>query len=331
MILLIGDLHITEKNTERWILLQKRVDEILAQGTFKTIILLGDILDNHGIISRRAMYSITCWLEKLHKFQIICLVGNHDMDHNQRFCETDSHWMAALKHMGHVVIVDVPMIISTHVGKIAAFPYVPPGRFGEAANMVNVSDCCLVVAHQEFANGQLSESIISSCLEEYTLPILCISGHLHRTHEINGSKANVLYSGSAFAHSFGQPKCWLWTFDGILVDKLENGVPGKMTKIVTLDKMASFDFDDSMLTLDFLLIIVANSIADYSAWQQSTIGKSISAKCRVQLRLQPKIEQQTILMDFDSELVMAVPLDCRNMLHKLTTAGQLTFDQLRNL
>ncbi len=324
MLFIIGDLHVTEQNPEQFLQLRQRVHELLQTLPIRCVILLGDVLDNHGVISRRAMDSVVLWLEELtSELQVICLVGNHDMDHNQRFCDPRSHWMAALRHMPGLTVVDRPMLLSAAGRKVVAVPYVPPGRFSEAVGQLDpeeVANSELLFAHQEFSGGELSESILSDCSEEYEFVPVCVSGHLHRAHWLRAAgRQKVCYTGSAFAHSFGQPKCWLWTWDGRELARHENGVTARTSQTIALKDVGSLDL--SKLTKLHRLHVVAGSAAEFAAWQAGSEGKKVSGLCRVNLRLpeppERQVHQPEQRADFDAQVREAVPAECRQMLAAL--------------
>lgn len=338
MILLIGDLHVTEKNCVQFEQLTKRVQDLLLTRPISHVILLGDILDNHGVISRQAMYSVSCFIESI-AVQVPCtvLVGNHDMDHNKRFCEIDCHWMQLLKHVDNVTVIDRPRVINMDGANICCVPYVPPGRFREAIEtfqkdfQINADACDLVVAHQEFANGKLSDSIISSCLEPYDFMPLCVSGHLHKSHTISGTSGggSVVYTGSAFSHSFGQGKCWLWLYDTrtSTLDRIENCVEEKRSMYVALTDLESID--KSCLSKNIQLHVQAKSVGEFNTWIKSADGRELSGLCKIKLALVKQTQQQELppTGQFDDQLMQRInEAGLFDMYRHLTGSSQISFE-----
>lgn len=208
-ILLIGDVHYKRENTSQTSDFENQVYSLIPQ--VDLIIFLGDILDNHGMISIQILARFCSFIDNI-KIPIVILVGNHDMTSNRVCCDSLENWMS-LPGFGftspHITVVYQPTKINIGNGKkFLAMPYLYPDDWSKIMDAVNLEDVGFVVAHQEFRGCKMGaiESVSGSV---YDLSIPCFSGHIHETQRVG----QVLYTGSAFPHSWSSPQCFLWILD----------------------------------------------------------------------------------------------------------------------
>lgn len=196
-IIFIGDPHFKVKNVDV-------IDVFIEQCVLKVeeykpdlCIIGGDLLDTHERLHQTPYNKAIKFIDLLRKkSRVVVLVGNHDYENNQQFL-TDKHWMNPLKKWDKVTIVDNVVTIDN----LCFVPYVPPGRFLEALQNVNLTKIKCVFAHQEFRGCNLGV-LTSENGDKWPLDYpLVISGHIHKPHR---PQKNIIYPGSIVQHSFGE-------------------------------------------------------------------------------------------------------------------------------
>ena len=201
--LFIGDPHVQTNNiTDVNLCIEKLI--ILAKDKSPTfIVIAGDLLHTHERLHTTALNKACQLVDEMRKISpTYVLVGNHDMENNQQFL-THNHWMNAMKDWDNTFIVDT--VISTIINnkQFLFVPYVPPGRFEEALNTLNVTwnDSKCIFCHQEFFGCKMG-AIISVEGDKWSLdnPHI-ISGHIHSKQT---PQKNIYYSGSMLQHAFGE-------------------------------------------------------------------------------------------------------------------------------
>ena len=200
-VLVIGDPHVKASNLPDIDLFMERLtSEVLLQEGFDGIVVLGDCLHDHERVHTTPMNrAIQMFCELAKHAPVWVLVGNHDLVNNQQFL-TENHWMAGLKHLPGVVIVDTVI----HVPELNAVmtPYVPNGRMEEALDTLDgPDDHSVLFAHQEFLGCKMG-AFESETGDEYppgAVPV--ISGHIHSNQQPH---PNVYYPGSMLQHAYGE-------------------------------------------------------------------------------------------------------------------------------
>lgn len=262
-ILVIGDTHFRLKHLSEGEAFVQRVVEIAVQKAPSAIVLLGDILDTHET-AKVQPFKLACrFIEDLSGIApTYVLMGNHDLMNQSQFC-TDNHFFNPLKKWENVYIIDVPQVFYIGDKKIIMCPYVPPGRFVEALELLEenyqTADC--IFAHQEFKGADMSTSdsertesasVRSSKGDDWgkDLPPV-ISGHIHKPHCLNG---NIFYLGSAMQISFDElpnKKLNIVTFndeasgaEALVFEKIDLGLKGKLTLDIGFDDLETINFDE---------------------------------------------------------------------------------------
>lgn len=210
---IIGDPHFQKDTVHE--------DRIFVEETIKHakeskpnfIVILGDTLHTHETVDVNASNVAYSFIKQLRDIaHVYLIIGNHDFIDNKQFLTTN-HAFTTYKEWKGITVVDYP-ILETIQGKTFVFcPYVEPGRFLEALNLLSdsenfweMADC--VFAHQEIRNFNLRKTIpskIGDAWDEGYPPI--ISGHLHTPQ----NKNNVFYPGASKQVTFGElDDKWLW-------------------------------------------------------------------------------------------------------------------------
>lgn len=129
-ILLVGDIHVTQKNTDTIKMLFTQVKNVIQDKKISYCIVMGDILHTHEKLHTTAL---NCAVEFLRGISKLCpntfvLVGNHDYINNSQFL-SNNHWMNCLKHEKLTIVDTVICADICKEKKICLCPYVPDGKF----------------------------------------------------------------------------------------------------------------------------------------------------------------------------------------------------------
>lgn len=230
-ILLIGDVHYKRDNTSQTQDFQNQVYSLIPQ--VEHIIFLGDVLDSHAMVNIQILARFCNFVNGI-DIPITILVGNHDMTSNRVCCDPMENWMS-LPGFGftkpNINVVYQPTKFCFGDGqKFLAMPYLYPDDWSKILEAVDLTNVKFVVAHQEFKGCKMGsiESIGGSI---YDLDVPCFSGHIHETQRVG----QVLYTGSAFPHSWSSPPCFLWILDTdtMALEQIKSVVKNKPEYTVT--------------------------------------------------------------------------------------------------
>lgn len=204
-VIVIGDPHIKVNNLREAKLLVERSVEMVKRVKPHFVVCLGDLLDKHETIHEGPFNLAIEFMKQLSELcMTFLIVGNHDYCNNTQFLST-RHPYNALKKWKNFVVVDSVKVYHPEGNDGPEFvfvPYTEPGRFLEALNyytMWEMADC--IFAHQEFYGAKMG-SIVSKEGDKWDEDFpLVVSGHIH---EYGWLQSNILYTGSAMQHSFGE-------------------------------------------------------------------------------------------------------------------------------
>lgn len=207
--LVIGDTHLKPANVpeikELFIEIIKVAKERIND--YSTIVFLGDIFDKHEIINTEVLTLATDFFYELSNIKpIYILIGNHDRPNNSDFL-TNRHGLNAFKYWKNTYIIDTTTKINIENQNFIFVPYVPPGRFNEALNVLNKESqnepepISCIFAHQEFRNCNLGGGIKSIGGDEWNENIHIVSGHIHEYNRLN---EYILYIGTPIQQTYGE-------------------------------------------------------------------------------------------------------------------------------
>lgn len=202
MILVIGDPHFKCLNSSETNILHQQSVKLVQEHQPEFVVILGDVFHKHEDVHVGPLDRVTNWFEELRLLvPVYILVGNHDRRNNRVFLNTESS-LRPFSSVPNITIVHAPLRVTTGSGSYVFIPYVAPGRFHEALDMVPWKDAAVVFAHQEFRGAQLGGKITSSegDLWDTSYPYV-ISGHIHTYHQL---LVNLLYPGTPFQENFGE-------------------------------------------------------------------------------------------------------------------------------
>jgi DNA repair exonuclease SbcCD nuclease subunit len=216
-LLLVGDLHITNKSITIIHQLARQLNEYLIVNKPDALILMGDTLDNHGNINmschKLAVDLIRLWSQQCIVYVII---GNHDRPDNRNFLD-DMHPFSGIDSDRIIIVARVKVTTIRDI-KIVLVPFVREGRFLEALMTAAEDDALwpspdhvgkleylqadLVMAHQSFQGGLLDSGIEGQHKDIWPInaPTL-YSGHLHLRHKV---RDNLNYVGTPYTIRYGE-------------------------------------------------------------------------------------------------------------------------------
>lgn len=203
--LIVGDTHYKDHNAHDTSVMEKEIDRLIMDNNPKTIVFLGDTLDDNkrldsGAQQRAQNYMIDL-TERYPDLEIILLIGNHDRYNNQDFLSEKHPFSGMEKRKNVTVVYDV---VLREYGaederiRVCYVPYVPPGRFMEAVRTkVESSDIetiDLFFGHQDF------KPVVPKG-DDWDHMSTVISGHYHKKYYVEGER--IIYPGAPLTHAFG--------------------------------------------------------------------------------------------------------------------------------
>lgn len=276
--IVIGDQHFKINNipeVDEYII---KLENIVKSKKPDFIVLLGDMLDQHEKIHSVPLNKAYEFIDRMRKIaKTFVIVGNHDMFHNTVFLTPD-HWLNALKEWKNVTIVDTVIKTSINGNDFTFCPYLFPGRFEEALNIVledewKESKC--IFCHQEFEGCKMG-AIVSvdgdKWSEEYPS---VISGHIHKNQTIS----NIYYPGSSMQVSFGETDKNIVSYvvfdedkTEYLLEEIEIDLPRKKILYMDVEELETFK---SEKTKDKLKITISGSYEEFKTLKKTKKYKEI--------------------------------------------------------
>ena len=273
-ILTIGDPHFKVSNARETSLMTTAFLKLTRSLQPDAIVVMGDTLDTHEHINLTANVNAVKFMYELSLLApLYVLIGNHDRRNNADFM-TDNHPFTALKAWANTTVVDKTLHVIIKGQPFTFVPYVPPGRFLEALNRVELHPPVIaaanvvsttpsapslvpapalatneiwrgshaIFAHQEFKGAKMGP-ITSLAGDEWdaSLPIV-ISGHIHDFYWV---ARNILYVGTPIQHGYGdhaEKTVSAFTFtNGRMEHKqYDLGVPKKIIVRLAPEEVSSF-------------------------------------------------------------------------------------------
>lgn len=261
-IAVIGDPHFREGCVREMEIFIEETLRILEENRelMDTIVVLGDVMDRHGILHQKPFHQSCRFLIELSKIRpTFCLIGNHDFDVPSKYLpENHPFKVMTWTKIPNLTIVEKPMVVDD----MLMTPYVPSGMFARAirqglgleeSNEVDVwtemtnRGIRLVFAHQEFRGCQMGRVRSEHGDPWPDVPFgqspFVVSGHIH-DYQILGE--NILYVGTPVQVNYGEGVkrgiCLLEVDHptGYDVRWFKIRVPRKLSKTVTLDNLDSW-------------------------------------------------------------------------------------------
>lgn len=285
----IGDPHFQVGNIIEVDIFLEKITELAEKRKPDFIVIGGDLLHTHERLHTTALNKAYELVDRMRKISYTyVLVGNHDLENNQQFL-TERHWMNGMKEWENVTIVDKTICNYVNNEKFVFVPYVPPGRFQDALNILSEpwSDSACIFAHQEFAGCKMG-AIVSvegdRWPEDYPE---VISGHIHSRQF---PQPNIYYTGAAMQHAFGESEkniiaCLTFNIDGTYIkDEVDLKLPRK--KIIYKDVKDLEDYIPPE-TEDKIKVTVSGEYEEFKALKKTKKYKKL-VKEGVKVVFKPK-------------------------------------------
>ena len=242
-VLTIGDPHFRIDNLDDISIYISKIEYLVKNDRPTFVVVLGDLLHCHERVHTTVLNKAYSFINRIRKHvPVYVLVGNHDYINNSQFL-SDHHWMNALKEWENVHIVDKGMTCTTNFGKFIFCPYVFPGRFVEALNIIDPDwkSARSIFCHQEFFGCSMGAvKSVEGDKWESDYPFV-ISGHVHDKQRIQD---NIYYTGSSIQHAFGESHektIALCHFSrNIQVECIDLNLPRKKIIYMDIDKITQY-------------------------------------------------------------------------------------------
>ena len=205
--LVFGDPHLQGKYIQVVDQFIEQSVEVVKSQTPNFVVVLGDTLHHHERARESCHSRAVKWFQEMSKHtHVYVLIGNHDRPNNSEYL-TDKHFFNGLKGHRNIEIVDTVQSIHVEMsGKRYRFvfvPYVPPGRFQDALDTLDVSiedePPKAIFAHQEFKGAKMG-AIESEHGDEWS-DDKPFSGHIHEYQTV-GKK--IMYVGTPYQTTYAE-------------------------------------------------------------------------------------------------------------------------------
>jgi DNA repair exonuclease SbcCD nuclease subunit len=275
-VLTIGDPHFRIDNLEEISVYISKIENLVKNERPNFVVILGDLLHCHERVHTTVLNKAYSFINKLRKHvPVYILVGNHDYINNSQFL-TSNHWMNAMKEWSNVHVVDMGMTHDTPFGKFIFCPYVYPGKFKEAMEIID-KDWRLsraIFCHQEFYGckmGAMQSVEGDHWDDEYPF---VISGHIHDKQRLG---TNIFYTGSSIQHAFGESHdktITLCRFGNKLhFESIDLNLPRKKIVYMDMDQISDFTPNASS---DKLRITLSGSYEEFRVFRKSKKYKELT-------------------------------------------------------
>ena len=198
---IISDLHLgVHTNSPQWheiaIDWANWLSKELKKQNIKDIIFCGDWYHNRSEISVSTLQVSADILKILEDFNIIALIGNHDIYYKHR---TDVNSLSIFKNSKNISVIDKVTVINAFDKTLTLCPW------GTTTNQIEQSD--VIFGHFEIETFKMNS--YKDCEEGLSVKELLskspliISGHFHFRHEKKYGAGTILYVGNPFQMDFG--------------------------------------------------------------------------------------------------------------------------------
>lgn len=280
-ILAIGDPHAKRGNAHTIKLLAQKIQELCDSELPDIIVVLGDLANYFEKMHLDQWNSILYFMESIGRSasEVYYIVGNHDMKNNQQFFTTDHFFNSFKNSKLNITVVD-----QLHIsGRIAFLPYVPTGRFDEAAASMDLSTTDIIFCHQEFFGAKMG-AITSKTGDKWGLDLpQIVSGHIH---DRDWLQTNILYVGAPYQTSFGDSSQKSVEIIEIIDKKITTKavdlqMPKKITKKLTSKSFSAFKLPDT--TNEYRLNITGTA-EELHKLKKTKHFKELSGVCKISLQ-----------------------------------------------
>lgn len=277
-VLTIGDPHFRIDNLDDITVYISRIESLVKSEKPNFVVILGDLLHCHERVHTTVLNKAYSFINRLRAHTTVyILVGNHDYINNSQFL-TSNHWMNALKEWNNVNVVDKGMVLCTQFGKFIFCPYVFPGKFVEALNIIDPDwkSARSIFCHQEFYGCKMG-SIESVDGDKWSLNYpFVISGHIHDKQRLQD---NIFYTGSSIQHAFGESHEKTITLchfaNSIVFESVDLNLPRKKILYMDIQQIQSYTPPD---TSNHLRVTLSGTVEEFKVFRKSRKYKELIKK-----------------------------------------------------
>lgn len=258
-VLTIGDPHFKGDNTCDTDVLQSEVLRVIDERSVDMVVVLGDIMHDHGNakmnVFNRACAFMEAITKKVGRGNTFMLIGNHDRVNN-KVSEGDDHFFRHYKteNSSYPTVVDSVQLVSKGEHIFCLAQYMEPGKLRTMIDKqlesqeVDFLDVSTYFLHQEIKGCKMG-SQVSENGDEWLLDApLAVSGHIH---EWQMPQPNVIYVGTPMQITFGcsaDKSISLLTYKGGVnrpeIEKIQLNIPRKIGKTLTCTEFANYDIPE---------------------------------------------------------------------------------------
>jgi DNA repair exonuclease SbcCD nuclease subunit len=304
-ILAIGDPHFRTKYIRTIEQFTQQTIELIKTTAPDLVVVLGDTLHHHERTDSECHVRAVKWFLAISKItRLVVLIGNHDRRNNSDF-QTEYHFFTALKDHPNIWVVDHALDLKLVIGeervRLVFVPYVPPGRFREALNTLEVSvedrRPLVIFAHQEFKGSKMG-AIVSQIGDEWsTKAPLVISGHLH---EYQVPQENMFYCGTPFQTTYAESNdkgVYIFTWRDLVskpeIKRVKLNLRVKRSVTIAPSEVKDFKLPDE--NVDLRVIISGKqeeveAVKETVKYQELKKAKNVAVILRPQLEFKPNVK-----------------------------------------
>jgi len=249
--LAIGDLHYKVSNVFQTQKFEQEIYSLVDDVDF--VVFLGDILHTFEKIHVEPRTRASeFFLNISKKVLTFVIIGNHDRPNNSDFM-SNKHPFVGMEN-DNLKIIDKTRSFNIKDNIFVFVPYVFPGRFLEALNIVEWKNATAIFCHQEFKNAKMG-AVISKIGDDWDLTYpMIISGHIH---DYDHLQKNIIYTGTPYQISFGESdKKSISLFEDMKESRIYLKVPKKKTIKVNMNDFLALkndnfnDYDDIKIVIE---------------------------------------------------------------------------------
>ena len=285
-VLAIGDPHFKVNTLDEMRVYTNRIIQAITQTHPSFVVVLGDLLHDHEKIHTKVLNDAYSMIHRIRELvPVYVIVGNHDYINNSQFLTTN-HWMNAMKEWENVTIVDTGYVLNTRYGKFVFCPYVHPGRFMEALDLIDTEwkSARIIFCHQEIRGCKMGAIIsVEGDPWDETYPLV-ISGHIHDKQRI---QKNVFYTGSSVQHAFGESHdktISYCTVEKIIkLEKIDLGLSSKRIVYASVSDLETLRLPLEKNSTDQVRITLTGSADEYKTLRKTKRYKDMLKDRRIRI------------------------------------------------
>jgi len=211
-ILLVGDLHSKNSNLEETKKIFEFINIQCLKYNIKSVFLLGDLFDTHGIVHLPVVYMYHDLFNKYKNLNFYCLVGNHDYVVHGSHAE---HALVSFKFLSNVQVIDAADgQVYTYKQDNIQFDCIPHTTQEQFFTLCKQKKSDILLCHHTFTGAQYENNFFAPDgidLEKTSYKRI-VSGHIHKIQEVG--KAFYVGAPRWLKESDANQDKGIWAWDG---------------------------------------------------------------------------------------------------------------------